>query len=224
MNIKSLFITMLFMVLTSCSLLFNSYKSHIDDVYIPKDLEDAIEQLNISFSDSLKNNIKNLTETQFTAEYHFGTGLAIRNNWNLWQGSRLSHYFHRKGIKHPDDMSGIILTSFHRQLTGKDIDLDGQIKNYKQYNKESKRINKLVKLPSESHYPEKNLVFGYQIGYRTQDGHSLIHIQTNSTSDSLWIYDYLYGWLKIHKDFGEKLKSTNKYSPDSLMKTINKKK
>ncbi len=209
------------MVLTSCSLLLNSYKSHIDDVYIPKDLEDAIKQLNISFSDSLKNNIKNLTETQFTAEYHFETGLAIRNNWNLWQGSRLSHYFHRKGIKQPDDMSGIILTSFHRQLTGKDLDLDGQIKNYKQHYKESKRIIKLVKLPPKSHYPEKNLVFGYQIGYRTQDGHSIIHIQTNS--DSLYIYDYLYGWLKIHKDFGEKLKSTNKYSPDSLMKTIDKK-
>jgi hypothetical protein len=223
MNIKILFITMLFIVLTSCSLLFNSYKSHTDDVYIPKDLEDTIEQLNISFSDSLKNNIRNLPENQFTAEYHFETGLAIRNNWNLWQGSRLSRYFHRKGIKQPDDMSGIILTSFHRQLTGKDIDLDGQIKNYKQYYKESKRINKLVKLPSESNYPEKNLVFGYQIGYKTQDGRSLIHIQTNSTSDSLWIYDYLYGWLKIHKNFAEKLKSTNKYRPDSLMKTINKK-
>ena len=214
---------MFFMVLTSCSLLFKSYKSHIDEVYIPKDLEDAIEQLNISFPDSLKNNIKTLTENQFTAEYHFSTGLAIRNNWNLWQGSRLSHYFNRKGIKHPDDMSGIILTSFHRQLVGKDIDLNGQIKNYKQYYKESKRINKLVKLPSESHYPEKNLVFGYQIGYWNQKRSSVIHIQTNSTSDSIWIYDYLYGWLKIHKDFGEKLKSTNKYRPDSLMNTIYKK-
>jgi len=191
MNIKSLFITTPFMLLTSCSLLFNSYKSQIDDVYIPKNLEDAIEQLNISFPDSLKNNIKTLTENQFTAEYHFSTGLAIRNNWNLWQGSRLSHYFHRKGIKHPDDMSGIILTSFHRQLAGKDIDLDGQIKNYKQYYKESKRINKLTKLPSESHYPEKNLVFGYQIGYWNQDCQSMIHIQTHSTSDSIWIYDYL---------------------------------
>jgi len=211
------------MVLTSCSILFNSYKSCIDDIYIPKNLEDAIEQLNISFSNSLKMNIKTLSEDQFVGEYHFGTGLAIRNNWNLWQGSRLSRYFHRKGIKHPDDMSGIILTSFHRQLTGKEIDLDGQIKEYKQNYKESKRIYKLTKLPSESHFPEKNLVFGYQIAYWNQDRRSLIHIQTNSTSDSIWIYDYLYGWLKTHKEFGEKLKSTNKYRPDSLMKAIYKK-
>jgi hypothetical protein len=37
------------------------------------------------------------------------------------------------GIYHPDDMSGIILTSYHRYLNGQDIALEAQIKSYQDY-------------------------------------------------------------------------------------------
>lgn len=57
----------------------------------------------------------------------------MRNNWGLWSGSRLAKYFNEMGIFHPDDMSGIILTSFHRHLNGKDLQLDQQIKYYQEY-------------------------------------------------------------------------------------------
>lgn len=57
-----------------------------------------------------------ISEEEFTVNTHFGFGMWIRNNWNLWGGSRLSIYFNQKGIHHPDDMSGIILVSYHRHL------------------------------------------------------------------------------------------------------------
>jgi len=66
--------------------------------------------------------------------FHHGLGTSLRNCWGLWAGgSALGKWFNQKGIQHPDDMSGIILTSFHRRLHKKPIDLDAQIKSYKDY-------------------------------------------------------------------------------------------
>ena len=73
------------------------------------------------------------TEKEFTTDSHFGLGLWIRNNWGLWKGSRLSNFFIANGIFHPDDMSGIILTSYHRKLNGIEIQLEKQIKYYQEY-------------------------------------------------------------------------------------------
>ena len=57
----------------------------------------------------------------------------LRNNWQLWGMSRLSFYFNNIGVYHPDDMSGIILTSYQRHLKGEDIKLEEQIKHYQDY-------------------------------------------------------------------------------------------
>jgi hypothetical protein len=91
-----------------------------------KNLNEAILEVDKLYRDSSKIEIKKMTEEEYTGKYHMTIGLWIRNNWNLWGGSKLSHYFNRKGIKHPDDMSGIILTSYYRYLTGKEIEEKSQ--------------------------------------------------------------------------------------------------
>jgi hypothetical protein len=50
----------------------------------------------------------------------------------------LAKWFNRHGIVHPDDMSGIILTSYWRRLNGKPIALASQVKYFQDYWKESK--------------------------------------------------------------------------------------
>jgi hypothetical protein len=87
--------------LFGCSILggkTNLTKSEINGVYIPKDLNDAISELNKNFSDSLKTEIKKMTENDFSGRFHMGTGMWMRNNWRLWAGSRLSVYFNDLGI------------------------------------------------------------------------------------------------------------------------------
>lgn len=102
--------------------------------YIPKNLKDAIEFLNCEWSESDKTEFKNKEEDDAVTELHFGTGMGIRNGWELWKGkNRISRFFKSKGITHPDDMSSIILTSFHRDLNDKPIDLKGQISVYQKY-------------------------------------------------------------------------------------------
>ena len=105
----------------------------INNVYIPINIEDCFSQINTFWADSTKVNIKNLTEEEFSSRFHHGFGMWIRNNWQLWGGSRLSKYFNDLGIHHPDDMSGIILTSYHRHLKNKEIELDNQVKYYQEY-------------------------------------------------------------------------------------------
>lgn len=111
----------------------------IDNIYIPKNLEDSFTQINLFWSDSTKTKAKNLTEDKFSSNVHFGFGMWIRNNWKLWGGSRLSKYFNDLGIRHPDDMSGIILTSYHRYLNNKEIRLEEQIKHYQDFWENSRK-------------------------------------------------------------------------------------
>lgn len=97
-------------------------------VYIPKDIEDCFIQINGFWNDSVKTKVKQWTEDEFSGRVHLGFGMWLRNNWQLWAGSRLSKYFNEKDIHHPDNMSGIILTSYHRHLNATDIILEEQIK------------------------------------------------------------------------------------------------
>jgi len=105
----------------------------IASIYIPKNLEDCFVQIDSFWDDSTKNKVREMTESEFMAGAHFGFGMWMRNNWGLWGGSRLSAYFAKRGIRHPDDMSGIILTSYYRKLKGKDPDVKSQLKYYKKY-------------------------------------------------------------------------------------------
>ncbi|MEI7527223.1 MAG: DUF6794 domain-containing protein [Mariniphaga sp.] len=120
---------------------FDRYNSDsIKGVYIPKDLEDCFNQIDSFWNDSTKQVVKGWNEAEFSVRIHMGFGMWMRNNWQLWGGSRLSKYFNDKGIFHPDDMSGIILNSYHRHLTNSEIKLEEQIQFYKEYWEKSKQV------------------------------------------------------------------------------------
>lgn len=104
-----------------------------DKGYIPKNLNEAISQLDILFTSKDKKEIFDMTEEEYLANSHFLTGVLIRNNWGLWGGQELAKYFNKIGILHPDDMSGIILCCYYRHLHNQDYKLVEQIKSYKDY-------------------------------------------------------------------------------------------
>ena len=128
----------------------NNCNQYCED-YIPKNLYDALTYLNCIWSEEDKEEFRTQNESDAVAELHFGTGLYIRNGWGLWEKKKnsLVKYFNSLGIFHPDDISSIILTSFHRQLNNVDVDIDKQVGVYKKYWKEAKDrqevINKEVK-------------------------------------------------------------------------------
>jgi hypothetical protein len=107
--------------------------SQAREIYIPKNLNESFEQLNKLLRKKDIASIKSVESEDGLAKYHIGLGRWIRNNWGLWSGSRLSKYFNKLGIHHPDDMSSIILESYWRNLNGKPLHLEEQVKYYKKY-------------------------------------------------------------------------------------------
>lgn len=104
-------------------------------IYIPKNLDECFVELKKIFSKDELAEIKDSKEEDMI-KFHFGLGMWIRNNWIRETDSPLKKYFNEMGIFHPDDMSGIIFTSFHRHLHNKEIKLEEQIQYYKDYWKE----------------------------------------------------------------------------------------
>jgi len=139
-------------------------------VYIPENLEDCFVQINSFWDDSTKVKVKNWTEKDFLGNAHFGFGRWMRNNWQLWGGSRLSKYFNELGIYHPDDMSGIVLTSYHRYLTNQEIKLEEQVKYYQDYweNSKTKELERKQKEFSVYQIGD-TLEFNYNKGYVSEE-------------------------------------------------------
>ena len=97
----------------------------------PKNLTECIQMLDKTLKTEDKDYIKTLTEDEFFMESHFTIGMGIRNEWIRSGNPELVTFFLDQGVKHPDDMSAMILTSYYRHLLGKEIDFEGQISAYK---------------------------------------------------------------------------------------------
>ena len=107
--------------------------------YIPKNLDDAINSINKIYSDSTKLKITKLLEKDYVyGNYRSGMGLWMRNNWQLWGGSRLSAFFRNNKINHPESMSVVILESYYRYLKNEDIRFEEQIKEYVEWEEKAK--------------------------------------------------------------------------------------
>jgi hypothetical protein len=99
---------------------------------IPSSLSEALREFDQMLPESVKVSMRCGSEDDMS-RYHFALGLWVRNNWGLWAGGPLAEYFRELGINHPDDMSGIILTSYWRQLQERPLELDAQVMYYQNY-------------------------------------------------------------------------------------------
>lgn len=108
--------------------------------YVPENLNQAIAYFNCSWSTTNKTKFKQLTEAQMMTRCHLGIDMWLRNSWGLWKrDSKIYKHFDSLGVKHPEDISSIILRSYHRYLNKQDIRLKQQIAQIKQYWQQLKR-------------------------------------------------------------------------------------
>jgi len=102
-------------------------KEYLHRVYIPKDMADAFAQLNKLIADADRQKFKALGEEDAVNKLFFSLGRWISHNWGFYGGSRLSHYMKSIGVHHPDDMSTMIIRSYHRYLNKKDLNIKEQL-------------------------------------------------------------------------------------------------
>lgn len=96
-------------------------QSHIAGQYIPKDLPDAIAELNKLTDQSSRDKFKQLNEFNAEHKMYFSLVRWVCTNWGLYEGSRISHYLKETGISFPEDQAISIIIAWHRTLNKKDI-------------------------------------------------------------------------------------------------------
>ncbi len=160
--------------------------SNPEEIYIPTDLEDAFVELKKMLSLNMLNEMKNSSEDKMV-KYQFSLGMWMRNNWRLWGESRLSEYFNEMGVFHPDDMSGVILTSFWRHLNNKPILLNEQIDYYQDF-------WNYHAIPEDAVSPIDGGPISFIIGKPCKDKtispHCTIHLGVSKSDKSPWAYQY----------------------------------
>lgn len=112
-------------------------QTHINGVYIPKDLIDCHRQLDKLIDEEGKKKFMAASEEQVLDRLHFSLGRWIWHNWGLLEGSRLSVYLNQMRVNNPEDMAQFIIITYHRKLNDKELDM----KNLVPYLKE-RRLEK----------------------------------------------------------------------------------
>jgi hypothetical protein len=102
-------------------------KEYLFDVYIPEDITDAFLQLNKLIDADSREKFIYLAEEAATRKLHFSLGRWMIYNWQFYEGSRLSHHLKELGLSHPDDMARFIITTYHRSLNKKPLEVKALI-------------------------------------------------------------------------------------------------
>jgi len=124
-------------------------KDRLFGIYIPKNLDDALVQLDKLISSQKQVELMMIPEDSVIRRLHNTLGRRIIDNWGFYGGSRLSHYLRSAGVTFPDDMGDFIVLAYHRKLNGKPVVLKDLVKQFREKRKkefeEKKKKGKILK-------------------------------------------------------------------------------
>jgi hypothetical protein len=93
----------------------------------PRTLEEALDTLDRASPGTLLIKMRSSDES-IADDLHEGLGRWIRNEWGLFDEAPLYRDLERRGLKSPEDMSGLILHSWWRRMHHQPLDIVGQIR------------------------------------------------------------------------------------------------
>lgn len=111
---------------------------------IPKNINESFLVLDEIFNESKEDQewFKSSNEEEAVSAFHSGLGRWIRNTWGFWtKDTELYTVLNNMGLWHADDMYSIIMTSYHRKLQGKELNLKEQVQYHINYWKDYEKIN-----------------------------------------------------------------------------------
>jgi hypothetical protein len=107
-------------------------KDRLYGIYIPKNLDDALLQLDKLLSPQKQAELMMMHEDSVCRQLHQTLGKRIIDNWGFYNGSRLSHYLRSAGVTYPDDMGDFIIMAYHRKLNGKPVVLKELVTHFRE--------------------------------------------------------------------------------------------
>jgi hypothetical protein len=115
------------------SLFMQGQKTNNKDIEkypIPKNLEQCFKLLDKTMTDEEIFLIKSLQEDSIYFHKEFQYGTDFFHTWKIYDGSRLTRYFNKKGLYMSFEIYETILVSYHRYLNNIEINLAEQIAKY----------------------------------------------------------------------------------------------
>ena len=109
---------------------------YINDVYIPKDVADAMLEIDRLSDEVGRAKLLETDEQNAADKLVMGLGKWLIVNWNFYPGSRLAHKLKDYGVSNPDDMAKFLIVSYHRHLRKVPLELEKRGKVY--YDKRKK--------------------------------------------------------------------------------------
>jgi len=107
---------------------FNRNKATINGVYIPVDINDALQRIIDLTPANAIDKFKNAPEEGIDRKLHFGLGKWMIVNWCFYEGSRLENHIRHLGLSHPDDMADLLIICLHRNLNKRELDIPKLVK------------------------------------------------------------------------------------------------
>lgn len=183
----------------------------IDGVYIPRDVDDAINVLDTLLTSGQKDTLRSLSYSDYTSGLHHGLGRALRNDWGLWDGSRLCSYFTSSGMYHPDDMSSYILLAFYHHLHGterpkiEDTKLSGEggkMTIFSRYWRENRARNAkaIREIKDEGYRKGVEVYYEYPYGFSTENEENIYNRADSPEMKAKGVikeFDKKNGWIVV---------------------------
>jgi hypothetical protein len=106
-------------------------KTFINGQYIPKDLQDALSELDKRMEDDARTTFKQLSEEEAATKAYFSMGRWMMVKWGMEDGSRLTHFFQLNQIGFLEDMVRIIMITYHRKINQKPLDTESLFESFR---------------------------------------------------------------------------------------------
>lgn len=105
---------------------YNSYEwriqqAYLFNTYIPENEQEAFQELEMKSDKKSLDKFASVPEDSIRGRLQLGLGQWLRKNWQLHEGSRLSHHLKSYGVTHPDDMVEFLIIGFHRHLNQREV-------------------------------------------------------------------------------------------------------
>ena len=165
---------------------FGAYRWHWRA--IPSNLEECHTRLLSEMPKEEIARIKAMTKMTEMIQYHFGAGMWMRNDWGLWAGSPLYWHFWRKGLRHPDDISGYILRSFWCHLHDQsDPDIEAVVAHAKAFYRAHADPPRSVRTSDGARI---DFLGGIGKGFSSDDIPEFVHIGRSQKDRTFWAYEW----------------------------------
>lgn len=118
----------------------NITKTRLNGVYIPKDIPDAMLELDrLSPSDAVQK-FKSAPEDVVAKKLHFGLGRWMSVNWSFVPGSRFSKVLNELGLIYEEEKINFVLRMYHRHLNGNNLLIKNTAAEYVKKREDNYRI------------------------------------------------------------------------------------